>query len=206
VHAVRDIAPYLSLALAVVVAALAVLLVLLWVSVRRLRRGQLVVMGRHEERDVVAAVESLDSQVHNLRDAVEILTGQLDEHKRHLDHALTNRALLRYDAFRDTGGEQSASLALLDNYRSGLVISAITARDFARIYVKHLDNGAPDRELSPEEQAAVEAAVPTPLPPEPGAKPPTVRPPEPPPAPEAAGEAAPASPPLSTDLGDDLDF
>ena len=107
--------------------------------------------------------QSLDSQVRNLREAVEILTDQLDEHKRHLDHALTNRAIVRYDAFRDAGGEQSASFALLDNYRSGVVFSAIAARDFARIYVKHLSDGVADRDLSPEEQQAVAAAVPRPL-------------------------------------------
>ena len=98
-----------------------------------------------------------------MREAVEILTDQLDEHKAHLDHALTNRAIVRYDAFRDAGGEQSASFALLDSYRSGVVFSAIAARDFARIYVKHLHEGVADRDLSPEEEQAVIAAVPRPL-------------------------------------------
>ena len=70
---------------------------------------------------------------------------------------------MRYDAFRDAGGEQSASFALLDNHRSGVVFSAIAARDFARIYVKHLRDGVADRDLSPEEQQAVAAAVPRPL-------------------------------------------
>jgi hypothetical protein len=159
----RDIAPYAALAAVALSLALLVLVLVLWSSVRRVRRSQLVVMGHHEERDIVAHVESLDSQVRNLREAVEILTDRLDEQKRHLDHALTNRAIVRYNAFRDAGGEQSASFALLDNHRSGVVFSAIAARDFARIYVKHLRDGVADRDLSPEEQQAVTAAVPQPL-------------------------------------------
>jgi len=159
----RDIAPYAALAAVALSLALLVLVLVLWSSVRRMRRSQLVVMGHHEERDIVAHVGSLDSQVRNLREAVEILTDQLDEQKRHLDHALTNRAIVRYDAFRDAGGEQSASFALLDNHRSGVVFSAIAARDFARIYVKHLRDGVADRDLSPEEQRAVMTAVPRPL-------------------------------------------
>jgi hypothetical protein len=159
----RDIAPYAALAAAALSLALLVLVLILWSSVRRMRRAQLVVMGRHEQRDIVGHVESLDSQVRSLREAVEILTDQLDEQKRHLDHALTNRAIVRYNAFRDAGGEQSASFALLDNHRSGVVFSAIAARDFARIYVKHLRDGVADRDLSPEEQQAVTAAVPRPL-------------------------------------------
>src|SRR5450756_901226 len=159
----RDIAPYAALAAVALSLALLVLVLVLWSSVRRVRRSQLVVMGHHEQRDIVAHVENLDSQVRNLREAVEILTDQLDEQKRRLDHALTNRAIVRYDAFRDAGGEQSASFALLDDHRSGVVFSAIAAREVARIYVKHLRDGVADRDLSPEEQQAVAAAVPRPL-------------------------------------------
>ena len=159
----RDIAPYVAPAAALLSLALLVLVLVLWSRVRRLRRAQTVVLGRHEERDIVGHVEDLDSQVRNLREAVEILTDQLDDQKRHLDHALTNRAIVRYDAFRDAGGEQSASFALLDQYRSGVVFSAIAARDFARIYVKHLSEGVADRDLSPEEAQVVAAAVPRPL-------------------------------------------
>jgi hypothetical protein len=163
VHTLKDIAPYLAVAACALTLVVAVLLALVWRGLRKLRRAQTVIMGRHEERDLIAHAEHIDGRVQNLREAVEILTGKLDEHKVHLDEALTNRAVVRYDAFRDSGGEQSSSLALLDNYRSGLVISTISARDFARLYVKTLDRGSPDRELSPEEEQAVRAAVPRPL-------------------------------------------
>lgn len=158
----QDIAPYLAVAALAAALVLAVLLLLQWRAVRKLRRAQLVILG-NEDRDIVTHVQALDERVRNLREAVEILTGKLEDHKRHLDSALTNRAIIRYDAFRESGGEQSTSIALLDNYRSGLVISTIAARDFARLYVKHLDNGVPDRDLSPEERQAVTAAVPRPL-------------------------------------------
>jgi len=159
----RDIAPYAALTAVALSLGLLVLVLVLWSSVRRVRRSQAVIMGHHEERDIVEHVGSLDSQVRNLREAVEILTDQLDDQKRLLDRALTNRSIVRYDAFRDAGGEQSASFALLDNHRSGVVFSAIAARDFARIYVKHLRDGVADRDLSPEEEQAVAAAVPRPL-------------------------------------------
>ena len=159
----RDIAPYVALGAAALSLVLLVLVIVLLARVGRLRRAQTVVLGHHEQRDLVAHTEDLDTQVRNLREAVEILTDQLDDQKRHLDRALTNRAIIRYDAFRDAGGEQSASFALLDQYRSGVVFSAIAARDFARIYVKHVTDGVADRDLSPEEVQAMEAAVPRPL-------------------------------------------
>jgi hypothetical protein len=159
----QDIAPYLAAAALAAALVLAILLALQWRALRRLRRAQVMILGTHDERDIVEHVQTLDSGVRNLREAVERLTAELGEHGRHLDEAFTNRAVVRYDAFRDTGGEQSASVAILDNHRSGLVVSTIAARDFARLYIKHLDHGVPDRELSPEEQRAVETAVPRPL-------------------------------------------
>ena len=156
----RDIAPYLTLGALVVDAVLAVLLAYLLVGMRRLRRSQQVILGSHGERDIVAHVEGLDGQVRNLRDAVEALDGRIDEQRRDLNRAFTHRALLRYDAFRESGGEQSTSLALLDRERSGVVISTITSRDDARLYVKEVRRGVPDRALSPEEVAAVEQAAP----------------------------------------------
>jgi hypothetical protein len=189
VQVLTDIAPYVAVGAAALAVILLIVVIVLWVGLRRLRHAQVVVMGRHEQRDIVAEVVNLDSQVRNLREAVEILTDQLDEHKAHLDRALTNRSIVRYDAFRDAGGEQSASFALLDAYRSGVVFSAIAARDFARIYVKHLDHGVSDRELSPEEVKAVAAAVPRPL----------ARGERTSHVPRAPGSAAPGLPPAATD-------
>ena len=186
----QDIAPYLAAAALAAALVLAILLALQWRALRRLRRAQVMILGTHDERDIVEHVQTLDSGVRNLREAVERLTAELSEHGRHLDEAMTNRAVVRYDAFRDTGGEQSASVAILDNHRSGLVVSTIAARDFARLYIKHLDHGVPDRELSPEEQRAVETAVPRPLAPPPG-------------GPPAASAAAP-DPASAADPGDVL--
>ncbi len=159
----KDIAPYVAVGAAALSLALLVLVIVFLTRVTRLRRAQTVVLGHHEQRDIVAHTEDLDTQVRNLREAVEILTDQLDEQKRRLEHTLTRRAIVRYDAFRDAGGEQSASFALLDEHRSGVVFSAIAARDFARIYVKYVTNGVADRDLSPEEVQAMQLAVPNPL-------------------------------------------
>jgi hypothetical protein len=164
VETLRDIAPLVALAAAALAVALFVLLIVLAVRIQRLRQAQLAVLGQHGQRDLVAHAEELDAQVRTLREAVEQLTLDLNGLRTRLDDTLTHRALVRYDAFRDAGGEQSASLALLDDHRSGFVLSTIAARDFARVYVKYLHAGVPDKDLSPEEREAVAVAVPEPLP------------------------------------------
>jgi hypothetical protein len=46
----------------------------------------------------------------------------------------------------------------MDASRSGLILSAIQGRDYARIYVKEIRDGLSDVELSPEEMRALEQA------------------------------------------------
>jgi len=159
----RDVAPYLAVFATVAAVALAGVVVWLTLTARRLQAGQRAVLGPHGRRDLVEHIEMLEDQVRNLRDAVEMLTGSVEDYRHDLDGSLSNMALVRFDAFHDTGGQQSSSMALLDNYRSGVIVTIIATRETARLYVKHLSFGRPDRELSPEETEAVKRAVPTPL-------------------------------------------
>ena len=56
-------------------------------------------------------------------------------------------------------GRQSASIALLDTTRSGIVLSSIHHRDQARLYAKQVRDGEAEIALSPEEEEAVRLAL-----------------------------------------------
>jgi hypothetical protein len=136
--------------------------IVLALRLRRLRAAQAVVLG-DEERDLVTHAERLQTGFVELRDWVEEALGRLDERmsgdEDRLRGVLTYRSLVRYDAYEEMSGRQSSSLALLDGYRSGVVLTSILQRDQARFYVKQLVEGEPEHELSPEEQEAVDAAL-----------------------------------------------
>lgn len=102
---------------------------------------------------------SLQGRIDDLYSAVDEVAAGLSRVDRRVDGSLSNTAVVRYDAYEDTGGQQSASFAFLDAHRSGTVVTAIQGRDYARIYVKDLDRGAASVALSPEEQEAVERAM-----------------------------------------------
>jgi hypothetical protein len=76
-----------------------------------------------------------------------------------LDGAVAYRALVRYDAYGEMSGRQSTSIALLDESRSGLVLSSIHHRDQARLYAKQIREGSSEHELSPEENEAIKLAL-----------------------------------------------
>jgi hypothetical protein len=134
--------------------------VAVWASIRvkRVRDSQRSLLGGGR-RDLVDFAVSLQGRVDDLNSAVDEVAAGLARVDRRVDGTVTNTAIVRYDAYEDTGGHQSASLALLDSARTGVVVTAIQGRDYARIYMKELDRGRAAVALSPEEQEAVERAM-----------------------------------------------
>jgi hypothetical protein len=153
-----SVAGWIAIAAAVVsVIGLTVALVL-HLRLRRVRAAQLTLQGSGGG-DLVDFAVSLQGRVDGLHRALDEVTAALGRLERRVDSTVSRLAVVRYDAYEQTGGHQSASVALLDASRSGVVLSAIQGRDYARIYVKELDGGRTAVSLSPEEQEAVERAM-----------------------------------------------
>jgi len=135
-----------------------VVVVVLWRRTARLAATQSVVLG-DASGDLLEFAVSLQGRVDDLYRAVDEVAAGLSRVDRRVDGAVSNTAVVRYDAYEGTGGQQSASVALLDATRTGTVVTAIQGRDYARIYVKDLDRGRSSVALSPEEQEAVDRAM-----------------------------------------------
>jgi hypothetical protein len=133
------------------------------VSLRRLRRAQRLVLGEGQERDVVDHAAALQDAFQALGSYVEETATRLDWRLAAVEAALrgriAHRALVRYDAYNELSGHQSMSIALLDDERSGIVLSCIHHRDQARVYGKQVHAGQGELELSPEEAEAVRLAL-----------------------------------------------
>lgn len=143
------------------VAGLSLVVALLaWSKLRAVRAAQRVLLGGGKQ-DLVDFAVSLQGRIDDLHRAVDEIAGGLSRVDRRVDTAVSKTSLVRYDAYEGAGGHQSASIALLNTARSGVVVSAIQGRDYARIYVKELDRGRPNVALSPEEEEAVERAMAT---------------------------------------------
>jgi hypothetical protein len=67
--------------------------------------------------------------------------------------------LVRFNPFKDTGGDQSFILSLIDGNDTGVIISGLYSRSGTRWYAKRIIEGkAVDHELSDEERKALKEA------------------------------------------------
>src|SRR5438445_13560103 len=159
-HLSASVAGWIAIG-AAAAAGVALLLALgYWVALRRVRSAQRVVLGDGTS-DLIEFSVSLQSRIDELHKAVDGVGAEVARVDRRIDDTVSKTAIVRYDAYENTGGHQSASVALLDTARNGVVLSAIQGRDYARIYVKEIDRGHASVALSPEELEAVERAMAT---------------------------------------------
>lgn len=145
------------LALALAIAA-GVGLYLVFRQLQRYRRNQHVILGSRGNVDIVEHVSSMDEKLANMRVALEDLTLVARDHDVRIDGTLARVGVVRFDAYQDLGGRQSAAVAFLNSQGNGVVITSVVSRDFARMYVKLLKDGQPDIPLAPEEQEAFDQA------------------------------------------------
>ena len=151
-----------ALAAAGIAAVALVWVIVLAVKLRRLRSAQRTILGG-AETDLVAHGASLQEAFVQLRDWVEEVARGLEERvggaEHRMDGCIAHTSVVRYDAMNELSGQQSSTVALLDQRQTGVVISSILHRDQARLYVKQVHEGNPEYELSPEEQQAVDEAM-----------------------------------------------
>lgn len=104
----------------------------------------------------------LERHIHELEslravsvDAIERIEGL----ERKIKSAKRYVGLVKYDAFEDVGGSQSFSLAIYDEEGHGAIVTSLVGREGCRVYGKTLANGKSDRNLSTEEEMAIEYAT-----------------------------------------------
>lgn len=67
--------------------------------------------------------------------------------------------LVKYDAFREMGGNLSFALVLLNKQNTGFILNAMHSREGCYTYVKEIIKGESFIELAEEEREALEQAV-----------------------------------------------
>ena len=157
-HLSASVAGWIAIGAAAAAAVALLLALSYFIALRRVRKAQLVLLGGGRE-DLVDFSVSLQGRIDGLHEAVDALAARVAAVDRRVDETVSKTAIVRYDAYQNSGGHQSASVAMLDAARTGVVLSAIQGRDYARIYIKELDRGRASVALSPEELEAVERAM-----------------------------------------------
>lgn len=130
---------------------LLVWLILLETRIKRFTKGA---DGRSLEGTIKEILERMDSVDVNLAD----ICSRLDEVDKKLLRNIREVSTVRFNAFGDTGGNQSFASAFINDRGNGVLISSLYGRDRTTVYAKPIKNFNSEYELSKEEKEALKIA------------------------------------------------
>ncbi|MFA5742820.1 MAG: DUF4446 family protein [Candidatus Paceibacterota bacterium] len=93
-----------------------------------------------------------------LEDEIKKLSVRLEKFEKAESCFFQKLGLVRFNPFKEMGGDQSFSLAMLDKEDSGFILTSLNSRQGNRIFAKPLDKGVSSYQLSEEEKQAIEQA------------------------------------------------
>jgi hypothetical protein len=103
----------------------------------------------------------LNDHVAQVRSAT-VRVEAVDQLAHHLERAsyfnLQHMAMVRFNPFHDSGGDQSFAIAMADGHGDGVVLSSLHAREATRVYAKPLRSWESGYSLSDEEKQAIDLA------------------------------------------------
>ncbi len=149
---IHSAAPYFA------AAGLLAALFALSVTLRLRARLNRLSLGRNGSLEESLAILSRDMK------ELQAFRKELETYLKHVEQRLQGSVqgigVVRFNPFSGdgSGGNQSFAAALLDEKLSGVVLSAIHARDHIGVYAKPIDKGSSTFELTGEERSAIEKA------------------------------------------------
>lgn len=104
-------------------------------------------------------LENLMKDMHLTKKNISNLISRCDTMEKNETYHIQKIGLLRFNPFKDTGGDQSFILTLSDANNTGVVITGLYSRSGLRWYAKSIFEGkGVEHELSEEEKKALKIA------------------------------------------------
>ena len=108
-----------------------------------------------DNKNLVELVSRFSKQQELLSDDIVAMNREFSRIREDTKYFFRKVGLVRYQGFKDTGGDQSFSVALLDHTDSGFILTSLYGRGFSKMYAKRIENGAASHTLTDEEQQAL---------------------------------------------------
>ena len=104
----------------------------------------------------------INSNLDNIEKALETSQESLrkfEELSEEVKGCVNKVAIMRYKAFEDVGSDLSFSIAILDSYNDGIILTGIYSRHDSTTYAKPIDKGISRYDLSEEETHVLNEAI-----------------------------------------------
>ncbi len=137
---------------------LVIILALLFLVLRLSKRVNALTDNTNSD-SIEQLIKDYYVDIHNLKAENEELVERIERHNEWLTKTFCKYDIMRYNPFDDVGGELSFVLTCLDGNNSGYVLNSIYSQNFSQTYIKPIENGFCDINLSYEEMESLKRAI-----------------------------------------------
>lgn len=128
-------------------------------QIAKLKQNQRVFFEGKNGKDLESVILKNNNEIKKLDNDIEDLYKISDKIHKIALRGIQKIGFVRFNPFKDTGGNQSFAIALLDANNNGIIISSLYARHETRIYSKPISAGVSKFQLSEEEKQAMKEAM-----------------------------------------------
>lgn len=143
---------------ALTIAALAVAFMGVYRAHKTQTRLDKLLGGLDSTGNLAQTIEYYFTSVKKVENQLETIQANYQRLSNIAAASIQKTAIIRFNPFSTTGGDQSFVLALLDNHDNGLLLTSIHSREGTRVYIKPVQYGSSEHTLSKEEQSALHTA------------------------------------------------
>ena len=159
INIVNEYSIFIIMGLAIITLLLFIITIVLLSSVKKLEKKYRKMMRGVNNKNLEQA---LNDNLENIEKALVKSQEAIDECKNiseELKGCVNKVAIMRYKAFEDVGSDLSFSIAILDSYNDGVIITGIYSRHDSTTYAKPIDKGISRYDLSEEELHVLNEAI-----------------------------------------------
>ena len=156
---INEYSGIIAIGLAILTLLLLITTIILLVSVNKVEKKYRKMMrgmnNKNLEEVINSNLDNIDVALNNSKEALQ----RCEKIAEDLKLCVNKVAIMRYKAFEDVGSDLSFSIAILDSYNDGVIITGIYSRHDSTTYAKPIDKGISRYDLSEEELHVLNEAI-----------------------------------------------
>lgn len=150
---------FIMIGLIAITLLLLILVIVLWSAVNKLEKKYRKMMRGVNNKNLEEAINEHLDKIDEAINKSEAASQECKKVSDDMKGCVNKVAIMRYKAFEDIGSDLSFSIAILDSYNDGVIITGIYARNDSTTYAKPIDKGISRYDLSEEELHVLNEAI-----------------------------------------------
>lgn len=146
----------ITLVFAAVIIMLLIWNIILTVNLSGMKSKYKKMMRGSTNKNLEQMVSDYMSSIDTTVGRIEILNREMVHLKDQTDRCIQKFNIIRYNAFSDSGSDLSYSIAMMDNFNNGAIITSIYGRNESVTYAKPIESGVSKYPLSVEEELVLD--------------------------------------------------